>query len=430
MDLNSAQHGTSSKVIFTLVALLVGGIVLGLRMFLLGQYPDFSFPDEYWYTEIAQNLVDGNGYVMEGDGHNRFAVCKAPALPFVLATVGSAIPLTPSTVKVVNILMNAGALLFLALAVFYSTQSHWFALLGLLLMGLHPAYAYTGVTNYPQNGQALLLGVLVFSMAYRKSYAPEMFLKKRWMVLDGLLIGIGALFVPTHVYLLPGLWFFWLMNLPEENRCKWIHASMRYAVCGLFGVLLVVGPWTVRNMTKEKSFIPFTATAGQQFYTGFNASAGMNTGTSVDVPEAMMAELETSLSAKEFEQVHWKYAKEWVEQNPLRALGLVGLKTLNYFRWDTGTLRSQSAQSSQVLIWVQRITTLGVFGLFLVGLMLGHARNRSLCMAMVLFLLFSALGHALFISRYRYRLPFEPAMLACAVMVLPGAVNRKTREAE
>lgn len=488
-------------------------LVISVRVVAVVHWPDFSFPDEFWYTEIAQNLVDGHGYVMEGTGIQRFALCKAPALPFTLAVLGHFCELTPLVVKVVNELMNLSAVILFSGAVYLGTgrgtlgAGRWVpAIATLLLGGLHPAMIYMGATNYPQNGQALFTALLFFSMAYRKYRNPAAFNQRRWMVLDGFLIGVGGLFVPTQIYLLPGLWVFWLWHavgltkgrnvamavvrdadltqrrggaeakLREGERLddlfatkrneraqknsssalfpssscgflcslwRFMRLSGRYAAWGFVGVWLAIGPWTVRNAIKEHAFIPFTATAGQQFYTGFNEQAGMNTGTQIDPSAVMLGELRAARTAKAFEAVHWKYSLDWVRANPRAAVNLYWLKAVNYFRWDNGSLNTTSAAGGAGLVWVQRLTTLGVFGIFVLGGVgrwaldfrgnhmpdaqcpAPNARESVWFWTLAVFLLVSALGHGFFITRYRYRIPFEPMLLAVGVMGMFSGIRHR-----
>ncbi len=91
-------------------------LALAVRLCLIPLFPEFRFPDEFWYTEIAQNLLARNGYVMTGHDIQRFAICKAPALPFTLTAWGLLFPLTSVSVKVVNVLLNWGGIVFLTLA--------------------------------------------------------------------------------------------------------------------------------------------------------------------------------------------------------------------------------------------------------------------------------------------------------------------------
>jgi hypothetical protein len=394
---------------------------LAARLCLIPLYPEFRFPDERWYTEIAQNLLSGNGYVLAADGHNRFAICKAPALPFTLAAWGLVFPLTPGSVKAVNILLNWGGIVFLTMAASRLACIWRPVLLTALFAGLHPSVLFLGLTNYPQNGQLFFLGLLVWNLARRNRHTVKE------IVLDGVLVGLGALFVPTHIFAIPALLIFYAAS--EQNRtichkkhdeaqrkdssitCRRIRFLSQSAFALFLGGLIAVSPWLVRNARVEKAFIPFTATSGQQFFTGFNEQAGMNTGTEIECSDAMIQDLRAARTGKEFERVHWKYALEWVRTNPAEAAQLWGLKAVNWFRWNNGTLNTESARIGGGADWLQRLSTLFTFFICVAGCIRWWPEDKRWILFGTVLMLANAFGHAFFISRYRYRLPFEPVLL-------------------
>ena len=407
--------------------------VLAIRLVMIPAFPDFRFPDEFWYTEIAQNLLSGNGYVMTGHSIQRFAICKAPGLPFTLAAWGLVFPLTPVSVKVANCLLNWGGIAFLTLAAHRISRARWCAPLTALVAGFHPAVLFSGLTNYPQNGQLFLLGLLVWRLACRDKHAFKS------IVRDGVLIGFGALFVPTHIFAVPAPIVFyaistWGMGQRANNRLmgasinrQRINSSLKSAAALFVGGLIAVSPWLVRNAITEKDFIPFTATSGQQFYTGFNEQAGMNTGTCIEPSEEMLAELQAAKNGTEFESVHWKYALQWVQQHPGKAMTLWGLKFLNWFRWDNGALNTESAGVGGWSDWMQRLSSLFVFGICAVGCLRMWPAEKRWVLFAALLMVANAFGHAFFISRYRYRLPFEPLLLMVGVCGLFQARKRTSR---
>jgi hypothetical protein len=89
---------------------------------------------------------------------------------------------------------------------------------------------------------------------------------------------------------------------------------------------------------------------------------------------------------------------------------LWGLKLLNWFRWNTGTMNTDSARVSGS-DWAQRLSSLFVFGVCVAGCVFGWPRKKRWILFATVLMLANAFGHALFISRYRYRLPFEPLLL-------------------
>jgi hypothetical protein len=212
------------------------------------------------------------------------------------------------------------------------------------------------------------------------------------------------------------------MSNPRVER--WAVKGFKGALALFIGGLIAVSPWLTRNLMVEHAFIPFTATSGQQFYTGFNDQAGMNTGTRIEPSEAMIMELRAAKTGKEFEAVHWKYSLAWVKENKAAAVKLWGLKFLNWFRWDNGALNTEAARVSGS-DWMQRLSTLVAFGVCAIGCVFWWPKEKRWVLFVTLLMLANAFGHAFFISRYRYRLPFEPFLLMVGFCGLFRAIRQE-----
>jgi hypothetical protein len=381
------------------------------------------FPDEAWYLDLAANILSRGVYRLTDEGGVTYALCKAPGLPFVLAGVGCVAPLAPLTAKLVSSAASWAAVLILALTAWRVFRPGGPAarvvgrcvpvLAVAALAGLHPAFAYLGTTNYPQSFQALFLALSVSRLAARLHCGRARVEGRRrnaWV--DGLLVGAGALFVPTHLLVLPAIV---LAGRPRGGAWR---GTARAALFAALGAASALAPWILRNALVERDFVPITVTAGQQFYAGFNDDAGMNTGVNTGVPAAMEEDLRNAGGAREFGAVHYRYAADWVRQNPARAAGLWGVKLINYFRWDNGRLKTRAAQGGRAVQWLQRITSVVVFGILLAGCLRLWSRERRWVYFSALLLGTMAAGHAFFVSRYRYRLPLEPALLFVGLLGL------------
>jgi len=378
-------------------------VVATARLWIAGQQGDFHFEDEGLYFNIGRNLALENRYAL----NNEFAIRQAPGLPFALGLLGKMTRLTPLKARDLNGLVSATAVAFYGWAAWLMTRRRAAVATVLLLTGFHPAFLYMSVTNYPQAFQAFWLACLVLVWAVRHDRTE---LSAGWGVGDGALIGLGALFVPTQIFVIPAAAIFHL-------RQGWRWMSTYLVLLGA-GLLLVVGPWIVRNLVVEKQFIPFSTAGGEQFYWGFNDQAGPNTGISIAkiaVPEEMKRELWHAGSGKAAEQVFADHAKVWIRAHPARAAGLWMLKFANFFRLDNGNMVMESERSAG-REWVARVTSLGVFGVALLGCWRLRRRAPEWPVATGVLLLALAAGHAFFISRYRYRLPFEPFLVLVGVL--------------
>ncbi len=376
--------------------------ILAVRVALVWRSPDFKFPDEHTYLDIASHIATGNRFAVS-PGSPVFAVRQAPGLPLLLGCLGKVIPLTPLTAKMTNAFVSAITAALYALIAWQLTRRLAPALGMLTLVGFHPPLLYTGVTNYPQTFQGLWMALLALVWAWRCTKASP---SPGGGALDGSLIAIGALFVPTQIFVAPAaLAFHW-----RRGRA-WL---LRYAAWAAAAGTLVLTPWTLRNLATEHAFIPFSTNAGEQLYLGFNPQAGMNTGIQIALPDELQAAVQNASSGKKAETVFRQAAIKWMSENPAATIRLWTLKALNFFRWDNGKMVTETERSA-AREWIARLTSLGVFGIALLGVWRGRGRGSPWPSTATILMLALAAGHACFISRYRYRLPFEPFLLLVGI---------------
>jgi hypothetical protein len=378
------------------------GLALLLRLAWVAAKPDFTFADERWYLEIAQSLHAGEGYESPS---LRFAVRQAPGQPFFLAAWGGVFPLTPVSAKVANSLVGWLALVLMAWALRRHTGSDSLTTAFCLLAGFHPSLLYTCATNYPQSLQ-LLSVALVCVLLLRLRGAPTAAATGRLALAAGLAVGAGALCVTTQLFMAPSI-----PLAAWVGRKNWLLAG----VLAVAGVGLAVAPWAVRNAVVEKAFIPLSASGGEMLHLGNNPNTVPNTTSTAaakDKDPQMKADLLASRSAAEADRVYQAHAKAWMKANPRQALRLWALKTANFFRWDAGKLATEQRRGVPAEAWIARLTTLGVYGLFAWGIGAALRQRQWYWPAVsVSWLVLTAAAMGLFVTRYRYRLPLEPALL-------------------
>jgi len=77
-------------------------------------------------------------------------------------------------------------------------------------------------------------------------------------------------------------------------------------------------------------------------------------------------------------------------------------------------------------IWLQRLATVAAYGALALAFLRLRGSDRRWPRLALGLLLIMALAHAFFVSRYRYRLPFEPMLLFCGAL----AMARRREEPE
>jgi hypothetical protein len=372
---------------------------LCVRVGVVLTHPDFSYPDEEMYFDIARHVADENRYQLSPGGPYH-AIRQSPGLPLTLGVLGKVAHLTPPRAKLLNGLVSVLTSMAYAWAVWWLTRNLLAVNAVILLTAFHPTVLYASVTNYPQTFQGLWLALLTLTLAgvvIRPDIGPVC-----PGLISGLLIGIGALYVPTQVFVIPAVVaFFW------RRGWRWLAGFVLFLGLGLAAA---VTPWTLRNLIMEKEFIVFSTCGGEAFYWGFNDQADMNSGGRMGIPPAMEKDVFAARSGRESERIFLTHATSWVRENKAQAVRLWALKFLNFFRWDNGGL-AMKGEHSRIREWIARLTTLVVFGLALWGSWRLWTTERAWTVLTIVLFVCLAASHAFFIARYRYRLPFEPFLL-------------------
>jgi len=386
------------------MAAIVLAVILLPRVFLALHQPDFRYPDERLYFDIAKHISQENRYAVTHAGAP-FAVRQAPGLPVTLGVVDKFCDLTPLKVKLINGMVSALTAVLYGLAVWVMTRNRTAVVVMVLMAGLHPVLLYAGITNYPQTYQGFWFAGLVAWLCWRYSSCKG----KRPVtgLWDGVLAGMGALYVPTQLFILPALIAFHF-----RRGASWVT---RYTLFVALGLILTISPWMVRNALVEREFIPFSTSGGEQLFLGFNEQAGMNTGIQITLPPDLANKIEKAESGKAVERHFAAYAKTWIQAHPLSALKLLALKLLNFFRLNNGAMVTE-AERSTAREGMAAATTLFVFGMALWGSWELRRRMPEWTVFTAVLMLALAAGHACFIARYRYRLPFEPYLLFVGVI--------------
>ena len=387
----------------------LAGILLVMRWGLCFFNPEFKYADEQWFLEIAQNLAHGRGYRIDHEGYGTLAICHAPGLPFSLALAGYVIPMGPLTAKLVNATVSWAAILCYAIAAYLLTRNLLIAMTVMVFIGLHPPFAYLSASNYPNTFQAFWLAALVLLIAGGIVFHPDTRITARWGLAEGFLLGIGALYAPPQLFVLPALA---LAQFTRHFR-RWLV----YCIALGFGFVVPLVPWTVRNFIHEKAFIPFSISGGLHMYLGFNSQAKANTTSDVDTSR-LRDKLVNVKTAKELENVAKAEAVAWIKAHPADAARLWLVKTLNFFRWDNGRMATASEGDKPMRTLLCRVTTVLVYAVFLIGCLRGYSKGRFWIVFGSLTLLLQAAGYGFFVSRYRYRLPFEPLLLFIGLTLL------------
>jgi hypothetical protein len=180
---------------------------------------------------------------------------------------------------------------------------------------------------------------------------------------------------------------------------------LRYApLLGVLVVLLVVGPWIVRNHQKLNAFIPVRSCFGFEFWNGNQPRGGGLLQEGLH-PTFNRSELELYSSSGEVSYMRQKMtlARNFIRSHPSAFLRLT-LKRAFFF-W-TGTGQLGGGEISWVIVFHAMFTTL----LGVVGLILLFRSEKALALLYGLPMLLFPLPYYITHADFRYRLVIDPLL--------------------
>lgn len=184
----------------------------------------------------------------------------------------------------------------------------------------------------------------------------------------------------------------------------------------MFGLLLVLAPWTIRNWQIFHRLIPTSLQVGASLYDGLNPQA--SGGSDMRFVERFTGQMKAEDVQKPPDQSEDAFevrldhrmrnvALEWAGENPGRVLQLAAIKFVRTWTpWPNEPSFRRWFVAVPVAVSFVTVMALAVVGTW---------KNRSICKSIAIFwlpALYIALLHLVFVGSIRYR---QPAMLALAV---------------
>lgn len=376
------------------------------------------FNDTLFYHEAATGLAAGDGYSWLDEPTARWP----PVFPALLAAVYRVFGADPQAGELLNAAVGAAAVPLVYVC-------------GLRLLGRREAIvAAAGMAVLP--GQVFMADVLLAGVLYTTLLVGVLALclwlpRERWWaaVAVGLAIGVAA---ETRG---EGLM---LLVLP---LAAWWRPPLRQVALVLAGVAIVVGAWTARNAIVMDAFVPVSTNGSQTLWAGHNPTAhGGPT-----YPESAFDAQAPGFSPREQELEDSRRLRreaiEWMVDNPAAELSLVPRKLAWLIRGDSQVLwewvqpagrEERPAIGDGAANMLGAIADLFFYGLLALTLLAGVVAWRERPLPPEQRALWLLLGAALVLygfvlyGNFRYRLPFEPAMLLLAAPVLTRSILPRT----
>lgn len=374
---------------------LVGGFCYSLY---LGN--DLRFPDERKYYSLAVNLVKGNGYTIDGENPTAILTPGYPLFLSIFVKFGA----SPIFLRYLNFIALALCLYVIKKILDRESTKSGLALSSLLLAGYGVLF-YTAGTLYPQTIFTLLL-LLIFWLVTGKKFT----------YLHATIFGfLSALMIMLHstALFIPPLIVLWLFA-PKN----W-HIMKKAFVSALI-VVACTSLWAYRNYKVFDAFIPLSTHGWDTFYAGNNPNADVMAWHKSMTPQILdQAKLLNEVKRERFYRE--KVLKFWRE-NPGTGIKLYILKLLNYFNFQNRFyMRSEFNSLKSIIIFVTYYPLLICFIarlFFIPQVQLNRVEGL-----LILLYITSALFHAIFITRLRFRLPYDALLIVHVGLMFSLTVN-------
>jgi 4-amino-4-deoxy-L-arabinose transferase-like glycosyltransferase len=358
-DVSRGRSNDAVAVRWLLVAALVG--LVARLAFGLGYWTSEPLTrDEQEYFSLARSLARGHGFVYDdvltSTGVEPFG--RAPGYPAFLALIGGggdATTSVPATVKVVQAIVGAIGVLLVGLIARRLAGSRA-AVLAAAGAAIYPPLVW--ISGYALS-EALFwpIGLLTAWLFDRALAHPA---QARAALLCGVALGVGTLIRPALVVFLP-----LAMLLLIARR-----QPLTFAAIAL-GMMLVVGPWTLRNYVHHGRLMFVASEGGVTFWTGNHPLAvgdgdmAANIGIKLD-NQRLRAE-HPGIGEEDMEPIYYREALAWIREQPADWLALQARKvfylvvpigpsyTLHSTRYYAASVVSYLAVLALALLTVRRL---------------------------------------------------------------------------
>jgi 4-amino-4-deoxy-L-arabinose transferase-like glycosyltransferase len=385
---------------------LLAAVVLGLAArlaFAFGYWTDQPLTrDEQEYLSLARSLASGHGFVYDevltSSGTEPFG--RAPGYPAFLALVGGGVAPTDSVPAIVKaaqaIVGSLGVFIVGALA--YRLAGRRAAMLAGFGAAFYPplvwiaGYAFSEALFWP-------IGLLAAWLLDQASDRTD----PRLAAACGLVLGIGILIRPALVLFVP-LAALWLLY----RKQWWVLAAI------LIALLVVVGPWTLRNYRHHGRLVFVASEGGVTFWTGNHRLAtgdgDMAANPAIKLDNLRLRAEHPAVGEEDFEPIYYREAFAWITSHPLEWLALE-MRKAYYLVVPTGPSYALHSTRYQVVSVVSYLSALAlaVYGLLRSRSSLGRLPGLWLLVGS------AVLVAMVFFPQERFRIPIiDPALVILA----------------
>jgi hypothetical protein len=356
----------------------------------------FEGGDGPLYVSLATTLLEGDGFSIEGEP----TAFVTPGYPLFVAAV-FAFSESLLSVAIVQSVVGTVGVVYLALA---GDR-----------VGGRPAGMMTGVlaSLYPHSllwtpqvmTETVYVALLSLGVYLVVRLVDETPTSRFTMLTTGAIFGAAALVRP------PVLGFALLLLLGGVLKRRWRGASVYAGV----GLLLVFGPWVVRNLAELDAVVITSTESGYVLWQGNSPDATGGTRGYVDHEDFTPLTFPEGTSEVERDRIYFEQALSWMKRNPGEVLSLIPKKLGNMLRpsWEGASDLNLAA----TLVTYPLLMLLGVIGIL-------RMPSTEVRWLLVLFLIYNILLHGLVTGMIRFRLPIEMVLTIPAGVATAAVLGR------
>ena len=383
-------------------------VVFTVRLFLSFALKTYQYPVAWEYEEIANNLVNGNGFLYHHLGNVAYRSFNTPLYSFLCAALYIVFNHSFLPVLFTHFLFSS----LLAITIFYIGKRVFNEKIGFysaLLTSLHPAFIYYDVFNLiPLSIDAFFISFALL-LSFRLKDSPSF---KNQIAL-GAIIGLGTLSRGIIAGLLPFL-IIWIIFYWKDKLFK--HRT-KIALGIILANLVIVTPWIVRGYLIHKKPYFICTTTSELLWHGNNPYA---TGTSysaeaIPIFEAAPEEFKRKIYSLDeigqkelFEKEAWYFIKK----HPLEFIKLY-FKKIYYFWWfspQSGILYPEKYKFIYKLYYTVLLLFF-VLGFFKVLVLSKNYQKRQELFLITSVIMAICLFQSLFYCEGRHRWIVEPLLI-------------------
>lgn len=352
------------------------------------------FQDEKQYYTLAKNLADTGEYSLDGVNPTAY---RPPGYPFLLTVFTLLLDRIEFLRSINFVLLSLSFYLWSRITLILGNPLS--AVIMLLSVFYYPVIIFTAGTIYPQTLCLFLMSLfcyIIFVVKVRSVVTS---------IFTGLIYGILGMTAPLFLIICGP---FLVYMLRDQIKPKFVlYIVVIAAIC--------IGGWSTRNYVIMGHFIPFSTNGGINLLIGNSPHTTPNAGVTVDI-SAYRSET-VGMDEYEIDRYYRRSAVEWLRENPKEFVKLYILKLFNWFNF-----RNILATKSQSAFWKDAIMFISYYSILIcVCIRLGCYRSYPLRREEIAILstyVTAAAIYAIFFTRVRFRIPFDPFLLASASIFL------------